>query len=145
VKMAIAIVPEDSLLHFARTIDWLMVRDPVTCVSQVQSAICYIYSFPVQVPNAAALLRRTTDDMPLPHMLFTLTLERLMFCIHLPLSALDECFAGQIQFGGMGPVTVSGKRVPCTVLQLASAEIVKDRMIDFSLRYESRQERDKAS
>lgn len=143
VKSALAIMPDNELHHFTRTIEWLMLPDPASSVSHVPDALCYLYFFPGRVPNVATLLRRRMEGYPLPYMLFSLTLDRLMFCICLPLSAQDEDFGGQIQFSGMGPITHAGKEVPCTVLQLASAKIVKDRVIDVSVKYESLQVTDK--
>lgn len=142
VKMALAIMPTEELQNFTHTLTWLMERNPSCSSNRVRSAACYIYDYFLPYPSSAVLLRRRTSDTPLPYMLFVLNLGRVVVQTYLPLTPMDNCFAGmKVRFPRMGSIVVPGKgESHFGTFSLASSEVVKDNLVDVVLSYESRSE-----
>jgi hypothetical protein len=144
VKMALAIMPEEELPNFSHTLAWLSERDPARGLHGVRAAACYHYDVFVERPSSVFLLRRRTFDTPLPYMLFFLTMGRIVLQTYLPLTPMDNYFAGAgvpVSFPRMGAIVVPGKgESHFGAIRLGSAEAVRDNQVDVVLRYESCQE-----
>ena len=153
VKMALAIMPESEISHFAETINWLMVEPDADTV--VTSSFCchsWFMAGAKPIPYPWAVLGVKKDDDPIslyPYAFFFLAFDNLAYQIVVPFCSLDKHLEGKkaklITFPD--PLdscqTLQAYRSPeRTRLDLSSNEFVRDNVWEYTLRYNGRCERE---
>lgn len=142
-KCALAVMPPDELQLFAKAIAWILDPDDKKLARFLRGAGCFKYYLHDELPSPfIALLRRTTRDTPLPYMMVMLGTESIILHSFVPFSPMDEIFFGQdMVMPKMGSLVLPGGRVThCEAIPLASADVVRDTVLDVELRYETRVE-----
>lgn len=143
VKMALAIMPEEELPGFETALRWVRSPDDRGCLDYLRGAGCYksLLTHGTQSPRAC-LLRRVTDDSPLPYMVFLVGAGGLLLRTFLPMATGDLHLAcGTMVVPRLGGLCVPGAGdIPVETIRLDSADPVPAAGLEVVLTYESRAE-----
>jgi hypothetical protein len=96
IRMGLTIMPEEELSSFTDAIEWISNPDHHFDSKLFCGVGCLVYQAHLPYPAAwTSLARRSSDDTPLPYMLFFLASGRLILQVNLPLCSRDEDLDGE--------------------------------------------------
>ena len=99
VKMALAVMPEVDLVHFRKTLDWLLIADPAQDPIQTgpfKLLHTFVNGSPPFKDIFYTLLRRKADTLAVPFYSFVFAFGNYTYQAFLPLSGKDAHLTGNI-------------------------------------------------